>query len=90
MAHLLTLRNPHSKITLKGVIPVGMITLKEYAERNGKNHISTVQKAARGGFRTARKIGCQWFIDEDEPFTDGRVKSGKYVGFRDRLNTKKE
>jgi len=59
---------------------MGMITLKEYAERNGKNHTTTVQKAARGGFTTARKIGCQWFIDEDEPFVDYRIHSGIYVG----------
>lgn len=59
---------------------MGMIPLKEYAERNGKNHVTTVQKASRGGFTTARKIGCQWFIDEDEPFVDNRVRSGIYVG----------
>ena len=57
-----------------------MIPLKEYAERKGKNHVTTVQKAMRGGFRTARKIGMQWFIDENEPFIDNRITSGKYVG----------
>jgi len=69
---------------------VGMILLKEYAERNGKNPVTCAQRAARGSFRTAQKIGRQWFIDENEPWTDGRLKSGKYVGFRDKLGQNKE
>lgn len=59
---------------------MAMITLKEYAERLGKNHVVVIQKAARGTFNTAKKIGVQWFIDEDEPYTDARITSGKYVG----------
>ena len=59
---------------------MAIITLKEYAQRHGK-HIDIVrQKALRGGFRTAKKLGRDWFIDEDEPYIDGRVTSGKYVG----------
>ena len=58
---------------------MAMILLKEYSERLGKNHVVVLQKAERGGFKTARKIGCQWFIDDREPYIDGRVKSGKYV-----------
>ncbi len=65
---------------------MGLITLKEYAERKGRNHITTVQKAARGGFRTARKIGMQWFIEETEPDIDNRITSGKYVGKPRRRN----
>ena len=38
--------------------------------------------AERGGFLTARKIGRQWFIDENEPYSDLRVKSGRYIGRR--------
>ena len=59
---------------------MGMIPLKEYAEKLGKNPVVAAQKAERGGFITARKIGRQWFIDEAEPYTDGRVRSGKYIG----------
>ncbi|MBP3653182.1 MAG: hypothetical protein J6J78_08970 [Clostridia bacterium] len=69
---------------------MGMILLKEYAERLGKNSVVATQRAARGSFRTAQKIGRQWFIDENEPWTDGRVKSGKYIGFREKLNKSKD
>lgn len=62
---------------------MAMILLKEYAERLGKNHVVVLQKAARGTFETARKIGRQWFIDENEPYVDARIKSGHYVRFRD-------
>lgn len=61
---------------------MGMITLKEYAERHGKNRFTVLQKLKRGGFSTARKIGCQWFIDENEPYSDQRVKSGDFVNWR--------
>lgn len=61
---------------------MAMIPLKEYAEKLGKNPVTAAQKASRGGFRTARKIGCQWFIDENEPYGDNRVTHGRYVGYR--------
>lgn len=61
---------------------MSMIPLKEYAERLGKNPQVVYQKAARGTFRTAKKIGRQWFIEETEPYNDSRVTSGKYVGLR--------
>ncbi|MBQ6595325.1 MAG: hypothetical protein IJH78_06705 [Clostridia bacterium] len=61
---------------------MAMITLKEYAERHGKNPVIVRQKAIRGGFITARKMGRDWFIDEDEEYVDLRVRSGKYVGTR--------
>jgi hypothetical protein len=43
---------------------------------------SAWRKALRGGFKTARKIGRNWVIDKNEPYTDNRVKSGKYKGWR--------
>lgn len=58
------------------------ITIKEYAERNGRAPVSARQMAARGGFKTAAKVGRDWLIDEDEPYPDGRMKSGKFVGWR--------
>ena len=61
---------------------MALITLKEYALRHGKNPINAVQKALRGTFKTARKMGRDWVIDEDEPYSDARIKTGKYVGFR--------
>ena len=62
-----------------------MITLKEYALRLGKDPVVVRHKAQRGTFRTAKKIGRDWFIDENEPYDDARIKSGKYIGFRDKL-----
>ena len=57
-----------------------MIPLKDYAEHLGKNPQVVYQKAVRGTFRTARKIGRQWFIDENEPYQDARINTGKYIG----------
>lgn len=59
-----------------------LILLNEYAKRHGRNPVVVTQKAERGTFKTARKIGRQWFIDADEPYTDARVTHGKYIGTR--------
>ena len=59
-----------------------LISLAEYAKLHGKAAISVQQKARRGGFKTARKIGRNWVIDKNEPYIDGRVKSGKYKNWR--------
>ena len=59
-----------------------LISLVEYAVRNGRNPATARQMAARGGFQTARKIGRNWIVDEDEPWPDRRIKSGKYIGAR--------
>lgn len=59
-----------------------LITLKEYAAIHGKAQRTCCQMAASGGFKTAQKIGRDWFIDKDEPYPDRRIKSGKYIGWR--------
>lgn len=59
-----------------------LITLKEYAARLDKNPDVVRQKALRGTFKTAVKIGRDWLIDEDEPYTDARRK--KPCNWRDR------
>ncbi len=58
------------------------ISLAEYAKLHGKESSTVRQKALRGGFKTARKIGRNWVIDRNEPFVDGRVKSGEYKNWR--------
>lgn len=63
---------------------MGLISLKEYAMRHGRDPATFRQKALRGGFKTAQKIGRDWVIDEDEPLEDKRVQSGNYVGWRDK------
>lgn len=49
-----------------------LISLVEYAALHGKASISVQQKARRNGFRTARKIGRNWVIDAEEPYSDNR------------------
>ena len=63
---------------------MGKISLKEYAEKHGKHPVSVRQKAQRGGFKTAEKIGRDWLIDPDEPYIDERIKSGSYIKNSDK------
>jgi len=55
-----------------------LISLKEYAQMHGKDYDNLRKKVLSGGFKTAQRIGHFWAIDSEEPFTDCRVKSGKY------------
>ena len=59
-----------------------MISLSEYAAKHGKANTTVRQMAERGGFKTAQKIARNWIIDENEPYPDARIKSGKYVDWR--------
>jgi hypothetical protein len=59
-----------------------LISLVEYAKLHDREISSVRRKALRGGFKTARKIGRNWVIDKNEPYIDGRVKSGKYKNWR--------
>lgn len=58
-----------------------MITLKEYAARIGKSPANVRQKILRGTL-PAQKIGRDWLIEENTPYDDGRLKSGKYKNWR--------
>jgi hypothetical protein len=64
----------------KGQIPSlqiagsGLIPLKEWAARNGISAATARQKAGRGGFITARKVGRDWMISALEPNPDHRIK----------------
>lgn len=51
---------------------MSLISLVEYATRNGRDPATARQKAERGGFKTALKIGRNWVIDESEPYSDLR------------------
>lgn len=74
--------NSYCKARLEGGNFLARITLKEYALRLGKNPVVARGRAQRGAFKTAYKFGRDWTIDEDEPWVDGRIKSGKYVDWR--------
>lgn len=56
-----------------------LISLVEYARRHEKDPATARQMALRGGFKTARKIGRNWVIEDSEPWPDRRVKSGRYI-----------
>lgn len=60
-----------------------VITLTEYARRRGIPLSTAQQRARRGCYVTAVKLGRDWLIDEeDEPYIDRRIKSGKYRNWR--------
>lgn len=60
------------------------ISLVEYAKQNGRSPRAARLMAARGAFKTAQKVGRDWLIDSDEPYPDHRVKSGRYIGARNK------
>ena len=49
-----------------------MISLTEWAKLNGIDPATARQRALRGAFTTARKIGRNWVIDKNEPLVDHR------------------
>lgn len=59
-----------------------MITLAEYAAKNNLLPNTVRRKCIRGNVPGAVKMGRDWLIPEDAPYTDNRVKSGKYVDWR--------
>ena len=61
-----------------------LISIVEYAARNGKTDSAARRMALKGAFKTAQKIGRNWVIEEDELWPDNRVKSGKYIGWRNK------
>ena len=61
-----------------------MITVTEYAKRVGKTVANVRRKCANGSLETAIKTGKQWLISPDQVYRDDRIKSGFYVGFRER------
>ena len=62
-----------------------LISTVEYAKLHGKKRISVFNRIERGDFKTAIKLGKCWYIDKDEPYPDdSRVKSGKYVDWREK------
>lgn len=56
-----------------------LISLAEYAALHNRAAISVRQKARRGGFQTAKKIGRNWVIESDEPYEDNRHGSTENI-----------
>lgn len=65
-----------------------LIPLPEYAARTGKSPITVRQKCQRGNIPGAVKIGRDWLIPADAPYTDGRITSGQYVGWHKKSPAK--
>lgn len=59
-----------------------LITIKEYAQRNGIDHVKVRHRCERGNYKTARRFGRDWVIDSEDVFIDNRVKTGKYKDWR--------
>lgn len=55
----------------------GYITLTEWAKRHGIDPATARQRALRGAFETAEKMGRDWVIKEDEELIDHRRKGEK-------------
>lgn len=51
-----------------------LILIAEYAKIHGRKPNSVRRKCLRNGFKTAKKIGRDWFIDKNEPYSDNRNK----------------
>ena len=51
-----------------------LISLAEYAKLQGVDPATVRQRALRGVYRTARKIGRNWVIDKNEPHRDHRFR----------------
>lgn len=59
-----------------------MLTIAEYAARIGKAPRSVRQKCQLGTLPGAVKLGRDWLIPADAPYTDNRITSGKYKSWR--------
>lgn len=53
------------------------VSLGEWARAHGIDPATARQRAIRGSFETARKIGRNWTIDPEEPNIDHRKKNVK-------------
>lgn len=61
-----------------------LISLIQFAELHGIAGATARQNAKNGKYKSARKIGRNWVIDRNEPIVDRRIKSGEYVGWRQK------
>ena len=52
-----------------------LISLTEYARRHGKDPSTVRLKAEEGRLEGAQKVGRNWIIDSETPYTDYRRKA---------------
>ena len=58
------------------------IPLTEYAAKNNLLPNTVRRKCLRGSVPGAVKVGRDWLIPANAPYTDERVKTGKYKNWR--------
>lgn len=59
-----------------------MLTLVEFAEKVGKSPFTIKRGLQDGRFPEAEKINGKWMFPENLELKDGRIKDGKYIGWR--------
>jgi hypothetical protein len=69
------------QLPVEDEISEDLIPIKDWAKNHGLSPATVRQKAGRGAFRTARKIGRDWFISASEPNPDHRMR----IEAKDRL-----
>ena len=62
---------------------MGLIPLKEYAAKVGRSP-RTIRGRIQRGATKGVKMGRDWFVEENEELTDGRVTEGRYEDWRKR------
>lgn len=60
------------------------ITVKEYVAMHDISERTARQRLANNRIPGAFKIGRDWIIPKDAEFVDGRIKSGKYINWREK------
>lgn len=64
------------------------ISLAEYARQRGIPLSTAQQRARRGCYVTAVKLGRDWLLDEEDEPIDHRIKSGAYKDWRAKYGNK--
>lgn len=65
-----------------------LIPLAEYAAKVGKAPRSVRQKCQSGTLPGAVKLGRDWLIPADAPYTDNRITNGLYKDWRKKAPEK--
>lgn len=63
------------------------VTAEEYAAAHHVTSVAIRKKCRRGTLPGAMKIGRDWVIPADAPYSDARVTSGKYRNWRRKGHT---
>lgn len=59
-----------------------LIPIAEYAEQHGVKANTVRYRCIRGTLPGAVKLGRDWFVPADAPYTDTRIKTGAYKNWR--------